>query len=337
VTTFLERFFNKQDPTYQDLENFLQSEIEESLNLDYKSGELLVGHQGKNIVNGKLDNNKSDKGFSDLARVLIGFANAEGGLLILGVQELPETINGKRIKIRPGSIEPLPLGIISKEMIESKLRALIQFPLDDLRIVPLKSPNNQDFVCLIDVSQSVRAPHQLSTDHVYYQRRNFFTEAMEHYQVNDLFGKRLAPSLEISFTADTTQTDQNHRIQLQGILNNFGWVIAKYPMCLITIIDEHYKFAVTGSPHGWNKVTEKSAQYTPGGGNVIYPGIGLDLNMPPITASSPEAYGMPLILRCVLCAELTQPKQYTFLLTPQPHVQQQPFQLIEKQDYPYKS
>src|SRR5437016_3366568 len=111
MTTYLDRFFNKVNPneiSYADFEKFLQSEIEENLNLDYKSGLLIVGWQRSHIVNNKLDNNKSDKGFSDLAKTIIGFANAEGGLLILGVQELPEVINGVRVKVRPGAVEPLP-------------------------------------------------------------------------------------------------------------------------------------------------------------------------------------------------------------------------------------
>lgn len=334
MVTFLERFFNTSDPSgisYQDFENFLLSGVEENLNLDYKSGELLIGWQRSYIVNNRLENNRSDKGFSDLAKAIIGFANAEGGLLMLGVKELPEVINGRPIKVRPGAVEPLPLGIVSKEMIESKLRALIQFPIDDLRIVPLKCSNEQDFVCLIDVPQSVRAPHQLSSDHVYYQRRNFSTEAMDHYQVNDLFGKRLAPSLEVSFTAKSIQANQT--IELQGLLRNYGRVIAKYPMCLIGIISPQYKFAITGSPDGWNTVTEKSAQYTPAGDNVVYPSIGLKLNTLPIIASSPEDYGTPLLLSCIFCAELTQPKQYRFQLIPLPNGAQQPFQLLEKQVY----
>jgi hypothetical protein len=226
VTTFLERFFNKPNPsdiTYRDFENFLLTEIEENLNLDYKSGELLVGRQRSNIENNKLDNNRSAKGFSTLAQHIIGFANAEGGLLVLGVSEIKERLNGVLTKVRPGQVEPLPLGIVTRETIENKLRALIQFPIDDLRIVPLALPNANDFVCLIDVPQSVRAPHQLSSDKIYYQRRNFCTEAMEHYQVNDLFGKRLAPSLEIAFQARITPADKS--ILLVGTFSNYGRMI----------------------------------------------------------------------------------------------------------------
>ncbi len=339
MNTFLERFFNKTDSssiTYSDFENFLQSEIEENLNLDYKSGWLIIGRQRSTIVNNKLDNNKSDKGFSDLARTVVGFANAEGGLLILGVQELPEVINGVRTKVRPGSVEPLPLGIVTKEMIESKLRALIQFPLDDLRILPLRLPNNHEFVCLIDIPPSVRAPHQLSSDKVYYQRRNFFTEAMEHYQISDLFGKRLAPSLEVAFTATIRPADKS--ILVTGTISNLGRMIAKYPMCIITIQSEQYKFAITGSPAGWNNVNEKTAQFTPGGRDVVYPSIGLGLRLLQIAALSPEAYGSTLILTCLFCAEGTQPKLYTFLLSPPtgndlPNEIQQTFLLVQKQPY----
>jgi predicted HTH transcriptional regulator len=94
---------------------------------------------------GKLSNSPGvDQGFEALAKALAGFANAEGGLLILGVREKPEKINGRLVKIRPGGIYALPLGTVTKEMIESKLRTLIQFPIDDLTIVPLRLSNRSN-------------------------------------------------------------------------------------------------------------------------------------------------------------------------------------------------
>ena len=49
MTSFLERFFRKTIPsdiTYEDFLNFRKQNIEEHQYLDYKSGEILVGHEG---------------------------------------------------------------------------------------------------------------------------------------------------------------------------------------------------------------------------------------------------------------------------------------------------
>ncbi len=313
MTSFLELFFNKADPnsiTYSDFENFLRSEIEENLNLDYKSGLLIIGRQRSNIVNNKLDNNKSDRGFSDLARTIVGFANAEGGLLILGVQELPEVINGVRVKVRPGSVEPLPLGIVTKEMLENKIRALIQFPLDDLRILPLKLPNNQDFVCLIDVPQSVRAPHQLSSDKVYYQRRNFFTEAMEHYQISDLFGKRLAPSLDIELKWQSGGSIDH--FFLHPIIHNKGRAIAKYVLCTFTMENSSFSIANT---HNWGNHNGVWEFHT-GVNSVVYPDKPLDTDSLFFRLNNPGVDIMPIIFHFGLYAEDMVGKEVTLIVDP---------------------
>ncbi len=314
MTTFLERFFNNSDPngiTYSDFENFLQSEIEENLNLDYKSGWLIVGRERMNIVNNKLDNNKTDKGFSDLAKAIIGFANAEGGLLILGVQELPEIINGVRTKVvRPGAVEPLPLGIVSKEMIESKLRALIQFPLDDLRIVPLRLPNNQEFVCLFDIPQSVRAPHQLSSDKVYYQRRNSFTEPMEHYQIYDLFGKRFAPSLDIELE---TKGSNVNSFFLHPIIHNRGRAVAKYVLCTFTM--ENSPYSIRHAQGNWgnhNGIWESNA----GVDIVVYPDRPLDTDGLFFVLGNPDAEISPITFHFGLYAEDMVGKKVTLTVDP---------------------
>lgn len=114
MTSFLERFFHKTihgDITYDDFLNFRKQNIEEHQYLDYKSGELLVGHEGQWIGrDGKLT---TDEGFLKLAAVVAGFANAEGGLLIPGIRELEEKIHRKIVKKRPGAVYALPDGIIT--------------------------------------------------------------------------------------------------------------------------------------------------------------------------------------------------------------------------------
>src|SRR5258708_20583608 len=198
MVSFFERFFHKSVPseiTYEDFLEFRKLNIEEHQNLDYKSGELLIGYKGQLIgKNGRLT---SDEGFIALAKEVAGFANAEGGMIVLGIREIQEKLNGKIVKVRPGAIHSLPLGTVKKEMIESKLRSLIQFPIDDLTIVPLRSSNrSKSYVYILDIPQSIRIPHRVNEVH-YYQRYNFETRPMLHYQINDLFGKRFAPVLDL--------------------------------------------------------------------------------------------------------------------------------------------
>jgi hypothetical protein len=312
MTSFLERFFHKTNPsdiTYNDFLDFKRQNIEEHQYLDYKSGEILVGHDGRWICrDGKLT---TDEGFVKLATVVAGFANAEGGLLILGIRELQEKINRKIVKKRPGAIYPLPDGIITKEMIASKLRALIQFPIDDLIIVPLRSSSrSKHFVCLIDIPQSIRAPHRVN-EADYYQRYNFETRPMLHYQISDLFGKRFAPSLDLEI--EITNISDNE-IKLKSTLYNFGRAIAKYPMCLWAITNGQYNMTLAGQLLFQRRVSV--AQYSPGSDIVIYPQVHLQTPELIIIATDPKPIHSPILLECTICAESIPAQVYSYKIEP---------------------
>src|SRR5437016_2958960 len=84
------------------LDEFLKQSIEESLNLDYK------------------DIRASDNP-DKLAQTVCAFANSEGGLLVLGIDEQRDTDEkGNVIKVRPGKISWGPKSL-TKEAVESRL------------------------------------------------------------------------------------------------------------------------------------------------------------------------------------------------------------------------
>lgn len=315
MPSFLERYFHKSVPsdiTYEDFLNFRKLGTEENQNLDYKSGELLIGPNGKFIgQNGKLINSSVvDEGFEGLAKAIAGFANAEGGLLVLGVREKTEKINGRPVRVHPGAVYPLPLGTITKEMIESKLRSLIQFPIDDLTIVSLiKSNRSKHFVCLIDIPQSIRAPHRVKEIH-YYQRYNFETRPMLHYQINDLFGKRFAPSLDLQLGIENILGNE---FTLSTIICNYGRAIAKYPMCLWELNSGDYSIIRVGL-FGNQKPT--FGQYIPGADVVVYPYLHLRTHDVRIRANSSDSIAEPIALACTICAESSPAIKYNFKIYP---------------------
>ncbi len=322
MATFLERFFYKSIPSdisYEDLRSFLKQGIEEHQNLDYKSGEILTGYKEGWIKNGKL---VSDEGFVKLAAVVAGFANAEGGLLVLGVRERQEKINGKIVKKRPGAIYPLPDGLITKEMIASKLRSLIQFPIDDLTIVPLRSSNrSKNFVCLIDIPPSIRVPHRVN-EQEYYQRYQFETKPMLHYQINDLFGKRFGPSLDLQLEIENILGNE---FTLSTVICNYGRAIAKYPMCLWKLDSGDYSIIRVGpGPFGNKEPT--FGQYIPGANVVVYPYLHLRIHDVRIRANSSDSIAEPIVLECTICAELSPAIKYNFKIYPS----EQRIELINK-------
>jgi predicted HTH transcriptional regulator len=155
---------------YQDLERFLQQGVEEHQTLEYKPRGLLV-KQDDSVI--KPEKEHQVLGFTALAKTVAGFANAEGGLLVLGVKEEDERHGGVVVKKRPGPLSPLPLSV-TREVIENQLRSKIQYPVDDITIVSVsvEQEQGQGTIYLIDVPQSIRAPHRVE-ELWYFQRYNF--------------------------------------------------------------------------------------------------------------------------------------------------------------------
>jgi len=318
MASFIETYLHKNlsDITYDDFKDFYRRKIDESQTLEYKSGELLVGYQDGYIRNGTLDKSKAHDGYTKLATSIAGLANAQGGLFVLGVKEIQvkDPRSKQLIGKRPGAIYPIPANHIQKEAIEDKLRELIQFPIDDLTILPLKTTKvGQKYIYLIDVQPSIHIPHRVN-EADYPQRYNFETRPMVHYQINDLYNKRLAPDLTILSRLDENASNDN-ALTFHILLHNLGRVIAKYPMCVVSIIQGSYTLHIGGT--GWSIQNPKVAQYMPGQNVVVYPSIPLDTGGLRIISEAEPPLKEPVTLQCTICAESVTAKTYTIKIDPE--------------------
>lgn len=274
---FINRYLNKlpKDLEWDDLRRFVAEGIEENLTLEYKPRGLLVDTNGAPI---KPKNRNEVVGFAQLAKLVAGFANSAGGLLVLGVKEKPERYKGQVVKIRPGSFSEIP-PTITREMIEHNLEAKIQVSIDELTIVPIrKTPNSKNCVFLIDVPPSVRAPHRVN-ELFYYQRHNFSTVEMQHYQIADMFGRRMRPDLEIAVTDISNKItapenkQKTRSVRVTFLVINAGRAVAKYVTCLCTVLEGGDSIA---GGHGWiSHDGRKIVQYETKLDRVIYPDIPL--------------------------------------------------------------
>ncbi len=256
---FLKRFFKKENPeeiTWADFINFKKQNLEENQNLEYKAGKLLYLR----------------KDYQKLAKMVAGFANAEGGLLVLGVTEHEQKDKKTKqvIRIRPGAVDGLPI-IINKEIIENNLVNLIQYPIEGIIIHSVrKSIKSQKVVYLIDVPQSIRAPHRVA-ENQYYQRYNFSTLEMKHFQIIDLLGRRVAPDLDVQAVITKTANSEHNHFGFNFHIQNKGRAVAKYTTCLCKVVQGRYKMFQS---QGWEIRQEKKiAQYSTGINLVIYPDI----------------------------------------------------------------
>ena len=92
-------FFDRNEYTIKDLEDFLKLEVEENRHLDYKRGDAL-----------SFENKK----INEITKDVSSFANSDGGLIIYGVDEDKSTH-------KPSGYIPIVDPKISKEWLEQKI------------------------------------------------------------------------------------------------------------------------------------------------------------------------------------------------------------------------
>jgi len=149
----------KPPTTLAEIQALIDNSVAESIHLDYKGSEALVGKT------------------SEIAKDVSAFANSDGGIIIYGVREegrLPKSIDqGVDHKKR------------TREWLEQVIQSNVSPIIDDLRIyqIPLNDSNS---LYVIQVARSVRAPHQERESKRYYKRYNFKSAPMEDYEINDI-------------------------------------------------------------------------------------------------------------------------------------------------------
>lgn len=192
------------------LQNFIKSEIEESLTLEYKSAEAL-------------DKNEFKK--KEITKDVSAMANAAGGLLIYGIREYGE-LDKRHL---PENITPVDRTEFPREWVEQIINA-IRPRIDGIVIhsVNLSSGEN-DTAYIVEIPQSNTA-HQAS-DHRYYKRFNFQSVPMEDYEVRDVMFREQTPSIILNFLIEITESSQNLVIQAR----NIGSAFAQYVACLLDV------------------------------------------------------------------------------------------------------
>ena len=156
--SFVHKFLLKDTSSVNasDVESFIQKKIEENLNLDYTRIDAFYIKE-------------------EITKEVSSFANSDGGLIILGVEEKDENGHNVPDKITWGRAD------LSKEKLESVLTSNIQPSIVGMRIFPIRNQTGE-VIFLIDIPQSDNRPH-MASDHKYYRRQNFQKLPMQHFEV----------------------------------------------------------------------------------------------------------------------------------------------------------
>jgi len=158
--------------------NFITSEIEESLTLEYKAAEAL---------------DRSETKKKEITKDVSAMANSAGGLLIYGISE--SSREDKRHL--PERITPVNRTRFPREWVEQIIQA-IRPRIDGIVIHSVNlSSGETDVVYIVEIPQSNTA-HQAS-DHRYYKRFNFQAVPMEDYEVRDVIFREQTPNIALNF------------------------------------------------------------------------------------------------------------------------------------------
>ncbi|MEP6902971.1 MAG: ATP-binding protein [Actinomycetota bacterium] len=169
--------------TESKLQNFITSETEESLTLEYKSAEAL-------------DRNETKK--KEITKDVSAMANSAGGIIVYGIREFDQE-NKRHL---PERITAVDRRKYPREWVEQIIQG-IRPRIDGIIIHSVNlSSGDMDVVFIIEIPQSNTA-HQ-ANDHRYYKRFNFQAVPMEDYEIRDVMFREQTPNIALNFLIEVT-------------------------------------------------------------------------------------------------------------------------------------
>ena len=176
------------------LDRMLVEQKPEDIHLDYKDARSLFP-----TARGGGGVDKQKRG-EDISKDVSSFLNSDGGVLVYGVPESedPNSTGGAPI---PGGPEiGFKRGEIDKETVENLITSNIQPKLDPnlFQVTEVPYGNTDRIVIVVEVALGIGDVWQ-AKDKRYYRRFHYKAEAMEHYEINMVRERSLAPDLKIQF------------------------------------------------------------------------------------------------------------------------------------------
>jgi hypothetical protein len=170
--------------------------------------------------------NEAQKG---VAKAVCGFANSDGGVLIIGLST--KTCSDKYVPDVIDGTAPIPNIAGVKSRIDGLIPELVEPPVNGVTVAAVSDAAGatSGFV-LIDVPPTDGPPCRSRKDWRLYQRINSGTYLMEYFQIEAMFGKRLRPVLALHLEFGTFRLDgQIYEREFTIGIENRGRGIARFP------------------------------------------------------------------------------------------------------------
>lgn len=185
------------------LDEFIAEKQEENLHLDFK----LVNEAGMS---------RDDR--KNLAKALSGFANSDGGIVIWGIDARPND-DGINCAVEKRAISPLSKFIAKlNEYTESHVNPDVE------GVVHKKIAVRGDSgFAVTSIPASDSGPHMTKGgEDRYYKRSGDRFIKMEHFDIEDMFGRRVRPNLSLCYHVTRGLSRQEDKLSFFIILSIFN-------------------------------------------------------------------------------------------------------------------
>ncbi len=196
------------------LEKLISEKIEENFSLEFK--------QKASAASDEL--HKDDR--RALGEALSGFANATGGLLIIGVKT--DNVNGIDV-----ASHLVPISNVDRvsDRYRAYINECISPYLDGIEVLPLKREKGDGAIAILIPAGDKKPYMSMAPGHQkYFRRVGVGFVPMQHYEIEEMMRMKAAPSLKLALAfSDQGSISNRNQMSLRFGITNVSRTLAKYP------------------------------------------------------------------------------------------------------------
>lgn len=141
--------------------------------------------------------NDDSRAQNTLAKAACGLTNSDGGVLVIGMRARRSSIDDEEVDVIE-SVTPVMDATAARSRILDLIGQLVEPRIEGVQAEAISDkPGSKSGFVIVIVPKSDGPPHRSRKDWKFYQRIGSGTFPMEYFQIEERFGKRPAPKLQL--------------------------------------------------------------------------------------------------------------------------------------------